>query len=95
LYDPNTSDNIFKAEFTHRYGKPGIDLLTASSLAGSTALRIAADFYCGCDFTLYAEGLMALDTATKKVGYISVDRLIHQPPLEKSGLISVYILQKK
>lgn len=88
LYDPQTSDNVFKAEFIHRYGKQGNDLLTASSLAGSTALRIAADFDCGWDFTLYAEGLMALDTVTKKVGYISVDRLIHQPPLD-SDYISI------
>jgi hypothetical protein len=88
LYDPNTSDNVFKAAFTYRYGKQGKDLLTASTLAGSTALRIASSFDCGWDFTLYAEGLMALDTATKTVGYISVDRLIHQPPLD-SDYISI------
>jgi len=88
LYDPETKDDVFKADLIRRYGKQGKNLLTASSLAGSTALRIASDFDCGWDFTLYAEGMMALDTATKNVGYISVDRLINQPTLD-SDYVSV------
>jgi len=88
LYDPHTKDEVFKAEFIRRYGKQGKNLLTASALAGSTALRIASDFDCGWDFTLYTEGMMALDTATKNVSYISVDRLIHQPPLD-SDYVSI------
>src|SRR6185436_5864806 len=82
LYNPHTSDTVFGAEFIYRYGKQGTGLLTASSLAGKTALRIASDFDCGWDFSLYTEGMMALDTATKSVSYISVDRLIHQQPLD-------------
>jgi hypothetical protein len=31
------------------------------------------------DLTLYEEGFMALDNKVKRVDYISVDRLIHQP----------------
>ena len=88
LYNPNTSDNIFGAEFKYRYGKQGTSLLAASSLAGKTALRIASDFDCGWDFTLYTEGMMALDTATKNVSYISVDRLIHRQPLD-SDYVSI------
>ena len=45
-------------------------------------LRLASDFDLGWDFTLYSEGMMALDNTTKRVDYISVDRLIHQPPLD-------------
>jgi len=82
LYDPNTKDDVFNSEFIRRYGKQGTNLLAASALAGATALRIASDFDCGWDFTLYTEGMMALDTATKRVDYISVDRLIHQAPLD-------------
>jgi hypothetical protein len=82
LYNPHQSDAIFGEEFTRRYGKEGRSLPEASSLAGSTALRIASDFDCGWDFTLYTEGMMALDPATKNVSYISVDWLIHQPPLD-------------
>jgi hypothetical protein len=33
-------------------------------------------------FTLYSEGMMALDNTTKRVDYISIDRLIKQPPLD-------------
>ena len=84
LYDPNTKNELFSAEFIRRYGKQGKSLLTASSLAGTTALRIASDFDCGWDFTLYTEGMMALDNATKRVEYISIDRLIKQPPLDTS-----------
>lgn len=82
LYNPMQNDAIFNAEFIRRYGAQGKQLPEASSLAGSTALRIASDFDCGWDFTLYAEGMMALDTATKNVSYISVERLINQPPLD-------------
>ena len=84
LYDPNTKDELFNVEFIRRYGKLAKNLLTASSLAGTTALRIASDFDCGWDFTLYTEGMMALDNATKRVEYISIDRLIKQPPLDTS-----------
>lgn len=95
LYDPNTKDEIFNAEFIRRYGTKGKDLLAASALAGNTALRIASDFDCGWDFTLYTEGMMALDTATKSVDYISVDRLINRPTLD-SDYVSVteYVRRK-
>jgi hypothetical protein len=84
LYNPSLSDDLFEREFTRRYGQPGKTLLQASSLASSAALRIASDFDCGWDFTLYTEGMMALNPATKSVEYISVDRLINQPPLDTS-----------
>jgi len=82
LYDPSTSNNVFNAEFVRRYGKQGNNLLQAFSLAGKTPLRLASDFDLGWDFTLYSEGMMALDPAIKRVDYISIDRLINQPPLD-------------
>ena len=94
LYDPQTSDNIFESEFIRRYGKQAKNLLEASSLAGTTPLRLASDFDCGWDFTLYSEGMMALDTLTKRVDYISVDRLINQPPLD-SDYVSIVENVKK
>ena len=83
MYDPNSRD-IFLKEFTRRYGNAGIILSEASSLAGHTPLQLASYFDCGWDFTLYSEGMLALDNATKRVDYISVDRLIKQPPLDTS-----------
>jgi hypothetical protein len=82
LYNPSTPDDVFRAEFVRRYGTKGNQLFEASSLAGKTPLRLASDFDLGWDFTLYSEGMMALDNKTKRVDYISVDRLIHQPPLD-------------
>jgi hypothetical protein len=88
LYDPNTSDKVFDTEFRRRFGNLGKVLLEASALAGKTPLRFASDFDCGWDFTLYSEGMLALDDKTKRVDYISADRLIKQPPLD-SNYVSV------
>lgn len=82
LYNPSTKDDVFIAEFSRRYGNNANKLFEASSLAGKTPLRLASFFDLGWDFTLYSEGFMALDNKTKKVEYISVDRLINQPPLD-------------
>jgi hypothetical protein len=79
LYNPDTPDSVFRQEFINRYGKQAAPLLDASALAGRTPLRLASFFDFTWDFTLYSEGFLALDTATKSVDYISVDRLINQP----------------
>ncbi len=88
LYNPLTSDSLFKEEFIQRYGKKAGILLEAGALAGKTPLRLASSFNCGWDFTLYSEGFMALNNETKRVEYISVDRQINQPPLD-TNYISV------
>ncbi|MGD1045803.1 MAG: glycoside hydrolase family 20 zincin-like fold domain-containing protein [Bacteroidota bacterium] len=82
LYNPETPDDIFRAEFNRRYGKQAGVLFDAYSLAGQTPLHLASSFDCSWDFTLYAEGFMALNPATKRVEYISVERQISQPPLD-------------
>lgn len=79
LYNPQTPDAVFRAEFINRYGKEGVNLLQASSLAGKTPLRLGSLFDFTMDLTLYSEGFMAMDNKKKRVEYISVDRLIHQP----------------
>lgn len=79
LYNPQTPDAVFHSEFIHRYGKEGQNLLKAFSLAGKTPLRLGSLFDFTMDLTLYTEGFMALDDKVKRVEYISVERLIHQP----------------
>lgn len=79
LYNPSTTDDVFKVEFVRRYGKQGNNLLEASALAGSTPLRLGSLFDFTWDFSLYSEGMMALDSKIKRVDYISIDRLINQP----------------
>jgi hypothetical protein len=82
LYNPNTNDDVFEAEFKRRYGKEGANLLTAFSLAGTVPLRLASSFDFTWDFSLYSEGFMALDNDVKRVDYISVERRIKQPPID-------------
>ncbi|HLN20590.1 MAG TPA: glycoside hydrolase family 20 zincin-like fold domain-containing protein [Bacteroidales bacterium] len=79
LYNPETKDDIFESEFKRRYGSDGENLLEAFSLASSTQLRLASLYDCGWDFTLYGEGFLALQGDSTK--YISVKRLMSQPPL--------------
>ena len=82
LYNPDTPDALFKSEFTCRYGQAGENLLQASALAGATPLRLASSYDFTWDFSLYSEGMLALDSKIKKVYYISVDRQINQPTLD-------------
>jgi hypothetical protein len=80
LYNPQTADAVFEAEFNNRYGKGGEHLLEAFALASSTQLRLGSVYDSRWDHTLYGEGFMALIGDTTQ--YISVDRLISHPPLD-------------
>ena len=80
LYNPATPDEVFKAAFTQRYGKNADGLLEAYALASKTPLRLASSFDFTWDFTLYSEGVSALQDG--RVEYISVDLQINQPPVD-------------
>ena len=80
LYNPETTDDIFQAEFNQRYGSQGNNLLQAYALASSTQLRLASFYDSRWDHTLYGEGFMALIGNTTQ--YIPVDRLINHPTLD-------------
>jgi hypothetical protein len=80
LYDPGTPDSVFASEFTRRYGKNAGGLLQAYALASNTQLRLASLFDSRWDFTLYSEGLLALQG--EETHYIGVDALIKQPPMD-------------
>jgi len=82
LYNPQTSNTVFRDEFVKRFGKNGPALYEASTLAGTTPLRLASSFDFTWDFSLYSEGFMALDNTVKRVDFISVDRTINQPPID-------------
>ncbi len=91
LYDSDTPDEVFQAEFTRRYGRDGRNLLEASSLAGTTPLLFGSGIDCGWDFTLYSEGMMALNRGAyegepgfPRVEYVSIERLIDQAPMDTS-----------
>jgi hypothetical protein len=80
LYGPETPDAVFEAEFVSRYGERARPLLRAYALASATQLRLASLYDSRWDFTLYGEGMLALQGDYTK--YISVDRLIQQPVMD-------------
>lgn len=80
LYDPETPDSVFAADFTRRFGNAGAGLFRAYSRVSETPLLLARLYDSRWDFTLYAEGMLALQGETTK--YIGVDALIEQPPLD-------------
>jgi hypothetical protein len=80
LYDPSTPDALFQAEFTRRYGRQGDNLLQAYALASNTQMRLASLYDSRWDFTLYGEGMLALQG--ERTDYIGVDALINQPTLD-------------
>jgi hypothetical protein len=80
LYDRATPDAVFQAEFTRRYGAQAAPLLQAFALASNTQMRLASLWDSRWDFTLYGEGLLALQG--EETHYIGVDALIHQPVMD-------------
>jgi hypothetical protein len=82
LYEPKTPDSVFQADFTRRYGPRAGNLLKAYSLASATQLRLASLYDSTWDFTLYSEGLLALQG--EETHYIPVDDLINHPTMDPS-----------
>jgi len=80
LYDPATPDSVFEAEFVRRYGAKAAPLLKAYALASDTQLRLASLYDSKWDFTLYSEGMLALQG--EQTHYIGVDALINQPVMD-------------
>jgi len=82
LYDPATPDSVFEREFERRYGSKAAPLLKAYALASNAQLRLASLYDSRWDFTLYSEGMLALQG--EETHYIGVDALIDQPTLDPS-----------
>ncbi len=90
LHDPNTPDNIFAAEFDHRYGSgTGETLLEAYALASQMPLRLASFHSATWDYTLYSEGFLAPAQTgfnDKVSPFISIDELIQHKTLDPAYL---------
>jgi len=84
LYNPDTPDSVFEAEFVRRYGERARPLLQAYTLASETQLNFATSVDFTWDFTIYGEGMMVL--SEQGVEPMSVERLIMQPTLKDSWL---------
>jgi len=84
LYNPQTPDSVFEAEFLRRYGEAARPLLKAYALASQTQLNYATSVDFSWDFTIYGEGMMVL--SENGLEPMSVERLIVQPPLKHNWL---------
>jgi hypothetical protein len=100
LYDPKTPDSVFANQFQQRYfNVDGAAMQRAYALASRIPLTLASIYDSRWDFTLYAEGLLALQGEITK--YIGVDALIDQPTLDpayvsvKDSVAGVYPPQGK
>ena len=96
LYDPNTPDKVFAAEFNRRYGgEIGDELLEAYVLASRMPLRLASFHRATWDYTLYSEGFLApVQTGfdDKVSAFISIDELIRHETLDPTYIsISDYV----
>ncbi|UCC98983.1 MAG: hypothetical protein JSW66_03675 [Phycisphaerales bacterium] len=90
LYEPDTPDEVFAAEFDHRYGDgTGQTLLKAYALAGRMPLRLASFHRATWDYTLYSEGFLAPAQTgfnDKVSPFISIDELIRHETLDPAYL---------
>jgi len=90
LFDPNTPDIVFTADFNRRYGNnTGDKLLEAYALASHMPLRLASFHRATWDYTLYSEGFLApvQNGFNDKVSpFISIDELIKHRTLESTYL---------
>jgi len=86
LYDPNTPDAVFAAEFDHRYGEgTGKRLMEAYALASRMPLKLASFHRATWDYTLYSEGFLAPAQTgfnDKVSPFISIDELIRHDTLD-------------
>jgi len=90
LYNPDTPDAVFAAEFDRRYGAgTGGKLLEAYALAGRMPLRLASFHSATWDYTLYSEGFLAPAQTgfnDKVSPFISIDELIAHKTLDPTYL---------
>jgi len=90
LFDPNTPDTVFAADFNRRYGNNiGEKLLEAYALASRMPLRLASFHSATWDYTLYSEGFLApvQNGFNDKVSpFISIDELIKHKTLDPAYL---------
>jgi len=91
LYNPETPDGVFEAEFSRRFGDAGAAVFEAFKLGSLFPLRLTSFCKPTWDFTLYSEGLLATagDVSFDEASpFISVDELMECEALEP-GYISI------
>lgn len=95
LYNPDTPLSVFENEFKSRFGKYGKSLFESYNLASKTPLVLASIYNFTWDGTLYSEGFLGINPATKNLAFITIEMLINQPPLDPNFIsIKEYVSSK-
>jgi len=84
LYNPETSDKIFKDAFENRFPGLGEKLFNAQTKASQVPLIIGSWQNANSDFTLYSEGMLTMLSVNgnRYAGLIPLTKMAEQQPME-------------
>lgn len=88
LYNPESSDGIFKEAFELRFPEYGTKLYNAQELVGKVPLIIASYWNAAWDFTLYSEGMASVDErqSPRKMAVLPLTIMAEKIPMEPSWM---------
>jgi hypothetical protein len=90
MYNPKTPDTVFEQAFLNRFPRYGKDLFVAQKEASRVPLVIASFWNATWDFTLYSEGMLAMEN--NQVKLISLGAMSNKQPMEPTWMsISEYL----
>jgi hypothetical protein len=82
LYNPKTPDSVFEQAFVNRFPEYGKKLFDAQKKVSRVPLIVASYWNATWDFTLYSEGMLAMEN--NKVKLISLHQMSDKQPMEPS-----------
>ncbi len=82
LYNPKTPDSVFEQAFVNRFPEHGKELFEAQKKVSRVPLIVASYWNATWDFTLYSEGMLAMEN--NKVKLISLEQMSEKQPMEPS-----------
>lgn len=90
MYNPKTSDVVFEQAFLNRFPQYGKELFAAQKEASRVPLMVAAFWNATWDFTLYSEGMLAMENNHVKL--ISLRAMSTRQPMEPTWMgVSEYL----
>ncbi|MBW6535127.1 MAG: glycoside hydrolase family 20 zincin-like fold domain-containing protein [Mariniphaga sp.] len=84
LYNPKTPDSVFEQAFVNLFPEHGKELFEAQKKVSRVPLIVASYWNATWDFTLYSEGMLAMEN--NKVKLISLAEMAAKEPMEPAYL---------
>jgi len=84
LYNPETPDRVFEQDFVNRFPKYGKELFEAQKEASRVPLMVASFWNATWDFTLYSEGMLAMEN--NQVKLMSLRAMSEKQPMEPTWM---------